>query len=99
MKKNGHATPRRGIYKSYMIRTKDPAIDELRTVVENHFGKRVNTAMLREIESNGGPIAGTTAGWFFGEIRRPQSATLEAAGRALGYHRKWVRDRSNTNPT
>jgi hypothetical protein len=30
--------------------------------------------------------------WFFGTTRRPQSATLEAAGRALGYKRVWVKN-------
>ena len=29
--------------------------------------------------------------WFEGKTKRPQNATLEAAGRALGYHRVWRR--------
>jgi len=80
------------IYKSYSFKTKDPAIDELRTVVEDHFGHRLNAKDFEEIEVNGGPAAGTMKEWFFGQTRRPQSATLEAAGRAIGYRRKWVKD-------
>jgi hypothetical protein len=77
------------IYQSYVFRSKDPAIDALRTVVEDNVGHRVTRKDLKKIEENGGPVVGTTAGWFFGKIRRPTNATLEAAGRALGYERKW----------
>ena len=79
------------LYKSYMFKAKDPAIDELRTLVEDHFGKRVNGKDLKRVETSGGPTAGAMKGWFFGKTRRPQSATLEAAGRAIGYKRKWVK--------
>ena len=41
------------------------------------------------IKESGGPAAGTMANWFFGKTYRPQNATLEAAGRALGYRRVW----------
>jgi len=77
------------LYSAYVFRTKDPAIDELRTVVEDHFGRRVSSKDLAAIEHDGGPAAGTMANWFFGKTRRPQSATLEAAGRAIGYKRVW----------
>ena len=80
------------LYKAYSFRTKDPAIDELRTVVEDHFGRRVSKKDLVEIEESGGPAAGTMNEWFFGQTRRPQSATLEAAGRAIGFRRRWVKD-------
>ena len=78
------------IYQSYMFRTKDPAIDEFRTVVEDHFGERVKSRHLRKIEEYGGPSSSAMAGWFFGTIMRPQNATLEAAGRSLGMRRVWV---------
>lgn len=78
-------------YGAYRFREKDPAINELRTLVEDHFGHRVKRHDLSTIKDDGGPSAGTMANWFFGETRRPQSATLEAAGRAIGYKRKWVR--------
>jgi hypothetical protein len=79
------------LYRSYVFKTKDPAIDELRTLVEDSFGHRVAAKDLTQIEQDGGPKAGTMKGWFFGKTRRPQSATLEAAGRALGYKRQWVK--------
>ena len=79
-------------YKAYLFRDKDPVIDELRTLVEDHFKHRVNRPDLRKITEGGGPGLGCMAGWFFGATRRPQSATLEAAGRAIGYKRVWRRD-------
>lgn len=80
------------IYKSYVFRQKDPAIDELRTVVEDHFGHRVTRKDVRAMALNGGgPKAGTINAWFFGKTMRPQSASLEAAGRSLGYKRQWVK--------
>jgi len=79
------------IYGAYRFREKDPAIDEYRTLVEDYFGHRVNSKALTAITEAGGPTSGTMGSWFFGKTRRPQSATLEAAGRALGYKRKWVK--------
>ena len=76
-------------YKAYLFKDKDPVIDELRTIVEDHFKHRVNRPDLRKITEGGGPGLGCMAGWFFGATRRPQSATLEAAGRAIGYRRVW----------
>ena len=77
------------LYKAYLFRTKDPVVDELRTLVEDHFGARVNYRALRQIEEGGGPTVSTMGQWFFGKTRRPQSASIEAAGRALGYKRIW----------
>lgn len=79
------------LYRSYVFRTKDPVIDELRTIIQDEKGK-LNAKALREIEKDGGPSASCMGGWFFGKVRRPQSATVEAAGRSLGYKRKWVKD-------
>ena len=79
------------IYKAYNFRSKDPTIDELRTVIEDEFGHRVSKKDLTTIAEQGGPAAGTMRGWFFGTTLRPQSATLEAAGRAIGYRRQWVK--------
>ena len=76
-------------YSAYRFKTKDPAIDELRTLVEDHFGRRVNGKDFVAVKESGGPAAATMAGWFFGKTQRPQSATLEAAGRAIGYKRAW----------
>ena len=79
------------LYKAYNFRTKDPEIDNLRTIIEQEVGDRVRTLHLRRIEEDGGPSTAAMRGWFFGKTRRPQSAALEAAGRAMGYRRAWVR--------
>lgn len=79
------------VYKSYVFRDKDPAIDALRTLVQDANGGKLNGVGLTAIETGGGPKAGTMRNWFFGKTRRPQNATLEAAGRALGFQRRWVK--------
>jgi len=94
-KVNGHGGPRMPIYKSYVFKTKDPVIDELRTLAEQHFGKRVTGNMLSEISKDGGPTASCMRGWFFGATKRPQNPTIEAAGRAMGYQRVWRRMKAN----
>lgn len=77
------------VYRSYMFKDRDPAIDELRTMIEDHFGDRVNGKSLRQINEDGGPSTTCMVNWFFGATKRPQNATLEAAGRAMGYERVW----------
>ena len=79
------------LYGAYLFRGKDKAIDEIRTVVEDHFGHRVTKKDLSQIAESGGPTSAAMRGGFFGKTMRPQSATLEAAGRALGYRRKWIK--------
>jgi hypothetical protein len=81
------------IYKSYVFRTKDPVIDELRTMVEDNFGVRVNGQVLSEITAEGGPSTSCMRAWFFGKTKRPTSATVEAAGRSMGYKRVWQKMR------
>lgn len=76
--------------KSYMFKTKDPAIDEVRTLVQDEYGK-LDYGTLEEIKQGGGPSVGCMAGWFFGDTRRPNNQTLEAAGRTIGYKRVWQR--------
>lgn len=92
-KSNGHS--RAPIYKSYVFRDKDPVIDELRTLVEQHYGERVSGKQLGEITAEGGPSTSCMRSWFFGTTKRPQNPTVEAAGRALGYKRVWRRMRAN----
>ena len=78
------------IYKSYVFRDKDPVIDELRTLIQDVEGQKgVNFHVMAKITNLGGPSVGAMQGWFFGTTKRPQSATIEAAGRAIGYHRVW----------
>jgi hypothetical protein len=85
----------RPIYKGYNFRGKDPVIDETRTLLEDHFGRRVDYKMLREVHESGGPTVGCLAGWFFGDTSRPNNATVGATGGALGYERAWRRKGRN----
>ena len=78
------------LYKSYMFKDKDPAIDELRTEVQKINGGAITNQHLADIEHDGGPATSTMRAWFFGKTKRPINATLEAAGRALGKKRVWV---------
>jgi hypothetical protein len=87
---NGHGrTP--PLYKSYVFKDKDPAIDELRSLVERHYGHRVTGKDLADITEEGGPSTACMRAWFFGKTLRPTNPTLEAAGRAMGYERVWRR--------
>ena len=79
------------LYKTYVFRTKDPVIDELRTIIQDEYGGKLNRKVLRDIEDKGGPKANTTAGWFFRAVRKPQNPGVEATGRAIGYHRPWTK--------
>jgi hypothetical protein len=86
------------VYSAYLFKDKDPAIDVYRTLAQDHFGKRnLSKEDYAEIEQQGGPNRNTVKAWFKGKTKRPQNATLEAAGRALGYERVWKRMRSNGN--
>jgi hypothetical protein len=76
------------LYRSYNFRAKDPAIDALRTVMQDE-GLKIGYATYKQIEEDGGPAAGTMYNWFQGKTRRPQNAALEAAGRAMGFQRVW----------
>ena len=78
------------VYKSYNFRTKDPVIDELRTIAQDTYGKLDNKALV-QIEKGGGPSASCMHNWFFGSTRRPQSASTEAAGRSMGFKRTWTK--------
>ena len=90
-KANGHSGGMK-IYGAYVFRTKDPAIDQLRTLIEDHYGKRVkDRGVLTDIATQGGPSLACMRAWFFGETKRPQNPTLEAAGRSMGYERRWQR--------
>ena len=82
-KANGGGTHK--LYKAYNFRDKDPVIDELRTMVEDHFGVRINNKSMREIEVAGGPSASCMISWFKGTTKRPQSATLDRLADSTGY--------------
>jgi hypothetical protein len=79
-KKNGKPTGRTiAVYKSYSFVDKDPIIDKLRTVVQD--SKKSN----EEVHALSGVSTSTLDGWFRGRTKRPQFATINAVGRALGY--------------
>jgi hypothetical protein len=81
------------LLKSYMFRTKDPVIDELRTIIQDETGdKQLKASTLSDIADDGGPTVACMQGWFRGKTRRPQNATIEATGRALGFKRTWVKN-------
>ena len=71
-------------YGTYVFRTQDPVVDELRTLKSDSGMKDTTVAGLAR-------RAPTTLGnWWSGRTRRPQNASIEAAGRAMGKKRKWV---------
>jgi hypothetical protein len=89
-KANGHAAP---VYGAYLFKEKDPVIDTLRTMAEDYFGEKITPKNLQSIETAGGPKVGTMRAWFFGKTKRPNNATIEAAGRSIGWERTWKKMR------
>lgn len=77
------------VYKSYLFKTKDPVIDQLRTLVQKQHGS-LKHAALKKVELAGGPTVSCMAAWFFGATLRPNNCSTEAAGRAMGFKREWV---------
>jgi transcriptional regulator with XRE-family HTH domain len=71
-------------YKTYSFTDKDPAIDELRTLVQD------SEMSYDDISEESGVSTSTLWNWFSGDTRRPHNASLEAVGRALGYRREFV---------
>jgi hypothetical protein len=71
-------------YKTYLFRVKDPVIDELRTI------KQDGGFTDAEVSRQSGVATGTLGNWWGGKTRRPQNASIEATGRAMGKKRVWV---------
>jgi hypothetical protein len=69
------------IYSAYKFTEKDPAIYQLQQFLGD--------TKLTQVTKDGGPSTTCMRSWFHGETKRPQNATIEAAGRALGYERVW----------
>lgn len=67
-------------YKSYLFVTKDPIIDALRTGVSDS-GYTYN-----QIHNASGVSLTTLNGWFKGNVKRPQFATVAAVTSAIGRH-------------
>lgn len=73
------------LYKTYSFKDKDPAIDQLRTVVQKE------KASYKDIFESSGVSVSTIYNWFDGPTRRPQHATIMAVARALGHDYKLVK--------
>jgi transcriptional regulator with XRE-family HTH domain len=77
--------PKRGkrgvlrLYRSYNYVDKDPAIDKLRTVLQDEKVSHKNLSVLSGVSPT------TISNWFDGKTKRPQHTTLAAAAAALGY--------------
>jgi transcriptional regulator with XRE-family HTH domain len=72
------------VYNTYRFKDKDPVIDEMRTMQED------SGMSYEDISVKSGVSKSTQYNWFHGKTRRPQSATVEAFGRALGFKRVWA---------
>ena len=66
-------------YKSYNFIGKDPIIDEIRTIVQDHG------ASYKDIHESSGVSTATLSSWFTGPTRKPQSATINAVLRSMGW--------------
>lgn len=73
---------------AYLFKDKDPAIDQLRTVIRDELGG-LSRKHLAMVEAHGGPVVATLDNWFNGDTMQPKNPSLEAAGRAIGYERHW----------
>lgn len=67
------------LYKTYSFKNKDPAIDRLRTIVDDEGES------YKKIEEKSGVSTTTLYNWFKGATRRPQFATLSAVAGVFGY--------------
>ena len=89
-KKGPKSGPMR-LYRSYMFTNKDPVIDEMRTLLQDQYGSgKLTHKSLKNVEEAGGPTPTTIQNWLYGDTKRPQNASIEAAGRAIGMKRVWV---------
>jgi hypothetical protein len=79
-----------GGWGAYLFKDKDPGIDVLRTLLKDELGG-LTRKHLAIVEHNGGPIVQTLDNWFNGDTMQPRNASQEAAGRAVGYYRKWTK--------
>ena len=66
-------------YKSYNFTDKDPMIDEIRTLVQQHG------STYKAIHEHSGVSTGTLTAWFTGPTKKPQAATINAVARSMGW--------------
>lgn len=72
------------LYKTYEYKY-DPVIEQVLELLQNSNMK------FKQASELSGVSPSTIRNWNKGKTRRPQSATIEAVGRAAGYGRKWVK--------
>ena len=72
-------------YRSYSFVDKDPAIDQVRTAVNDAGLTYPQVAELSDVS------VGTLVSWFHGKTRRPQDATIMAVMRGIGYEQRWAK--------
>jgi hypothetical protein len=81
-------------YSTYSFRDKDPVIDEARSLTQQVAGTRDSKKFFQVVRAaaiKARLSPSTPVGWFKGKTRRPQSAAIEAYGRALGFKRAWTK--------
>jgi hypothetical protein len=81
--------PTRGFitYDTYNFKDVDPVIDEMRTALDDSGHKASWACGVSRLSTT------TVSNWFNNKTRRPQNASISAFMGALGYRRKWIRDR------
>lgn len=72
-------------YLSYNFIDKDPIIDEVRTIIADEG------ISFAQVERASGVTSATLRNWFYGQTKRPCSATVEAVLRGMGYERQIVK--------
>lgn len=80
------------LYKTYLFKDKDPVIDMLRTAMQKEGMSFKDIADISGVSKN------TLANWFYGDVKRPQHATVTAVARALGYDFRLVQVASESKP-
>lgn len=76
-------------YRCYNFTDKNPVIDRMRTVLqkEGYFAKK-RRGVLHQLS---GVAMATFDGWFEGDTRNPQHATIAATMAAIGYREEFTK--------
>jgi hypothetical protein len=75
------------VYRTYRFIDKDPIIDKVRTVLEDE-GLLKKPGIVHELS---GVATATLDGWFKGDTKRPQAATIGAVISSVGYDMQFVK--------
>lgn len=85
---NGYHRGVMNLYRSYNFVNKDPAIDKIRTIVQDAGVSYDQLHVLSGVSQT------TFSNWFQGDTKRPQHTTLAATAAALGYDWELVKAKS-----